>query len=342
MEPAITFRFSDLPLELALLVLKYAAESTFSQKEKYTEKNPYADAISLCHVSRLVRRTVLPELLHTVSLRRCHGVRMFANALLMQQAYAETKSDLFFDYTSAVQRVWISHNDFAELRLHDTEVKKYMDSLVPVLLAAPALAIDSYNLKLFIQSVDDAWTSRAALDVDDKHSPFPVRTQSLTITARGPFSKWDIFKYIPKGSVFLASISSLTFLADGSGYPEVSRGLISPEYPLRLWMHHMPWACMKNLQTFSVVYPHMSAHYDLAKYIQKGRRFHVEKLTVNVPLFKQDPVSFPWVAPPFPVTNPGEKSIRSDGVSFTVTQDRAKFCQYFFTWDKVWACGLTE
>ncbi|KAG2356988.1 hypothetical protein BDR07DRAFT_410761 [Suillus spraguei] len=63
----------DLPLELALLVLKYAAESTFSQKEKYAEKNPYADAISLCRVSRLVRRTVLPELLHTVSLRRCYA-----------------------------------------------------------------------------------------------------------------------------------------------------------------------------------------------------------------------------------------------------------------------------
>ncbi|KAG2077758.1 hypothetical protein BDR04DRAFT_1227505 [Suillus decipiens] len=178
MEPTITFRFSDLPLELALLVLKYAAEPTFSQKETYAEKNPYADAISLCRVSRLVRRTVLPELLHTVSLRRCLGVRMFANALLMQQVYAETKNDLFFDYPSAVQRVWISHPYFRERRLPDSEVRDYMSSLLPVLLAAPALAIDWHNLKLFVRSVENAWTSRPDRNVDDR---FPGRTQSLMV-----------------------------------------------------------------------------------------------------------------------------------------------------------------
>ncbi|KAG2077740.1 hypothetical protein BDR04DRAFT_566146 [Suillus decipiens] len=341
MEPAITFRFSDLPLELAFLILKYAAEPTFSHKENYDE-NPYADAISLCRVSRLVRRTVLPELLHTVSLRRCHSLRMFANALLMQQAYAETKSDLFFDYTSAVRRVWISHNDFAELRLHDAEVKKHMTSLLPVLLAAPALAIDWFSLNLLVQTVQAAWTSRADLDVDDRHSPFPVRTQILTITARGLATNWNIFKHIRKGSVFLASIPHLTYLGEGAGFPDVSRGLISPEVPLRAWMQDIPWAYMKNLQTFSVAYPHLDAPYDLVTYIESGLDFHVERLTVNVPLFKKDPASFPWVTPPFPVTNPGERSIRSDGVSFKVTHDRVKFWQYFFTWEKVWACGLTE
>ncbi|KAG2356987.1 hypothetical protein BDR07DRAFT_1463791 [Suillus spraguei] len=325
MEPAITFRFSDLPLELAFLVLKYAAKPTFSQKESHADENPYANALSLCRVSRLVRRTVLPELLHTILLRRCRSLRMFANALLMQQAYVETKSDLFFDYTSAVQRVWISHNDFAELRLHNSEVKKHMTSLLPVLLVAPALAIDWFSLNLLVRTVQDAWTSRADLDVDDRHSPFPVRTKSLTITARGLSTNWNIFRHIRKGSVFLASIPHLTYLGEGAGFPDVSRGLISPEVLLRAWMHDIPWADMKNLQTLSVAYPHLDAPYDLATYMENGLDFHVERLTVNVSLFKQDPASFPWVTPPFPVTNPGEKSIRSDGVSFKVTHDRVNF-----------------
>lgn len=176
MEPAITFRFSDLPLELAFLVLKYAAKPTFSQKESHTDENPYANALSLCRVSRLVRCTVLPELLHTILLRRCGSLRMFANALLMQQAYVETKSDLFFDYTS-----------------DNSEVKKHMTSLLPVLLVAPALAIDWFSLNLLVRTVQDAWTSRADLDVDDRHSPFPVRTKSLTITARGLSTNWNIW-----------------------------------------------------------------------------------------------------------------------------------------------------
>ncbi|KAG2352985.1 hypothetical protein BDR07DRAFT_1615306, partial [Suillus spraguei] len=92
MEPAIRFRFSDLPREIALMVFKYAAEPTFSQKEEYADKNPYATALSLCLVSRLVRRTILPEFLHTISLRRCLSLKMFANALLMQKAYAEKKA----------------------------------------------------------------------------------------------------------------------------------------------------------------------------------------------------------------------------------------------------------
>ncbi|KAG2028558.1 hypothetical protein BDR03DRAFT_1096431 [Suillus americanus] len=49
---------------------------------------------------------------------------------------------------------------------------------------------------------------------------------------------------------------------------------------------------------------------------RRGLDLHVERLTVSAPLFRQNPASFPWVTPPFPVTDPGEKIIRSDGVSF--------------------------
>ncbi|KAG1788651.1 uncharacterized protein HD556DRAFT_1190612, partial [Suillus plorans] len=94
----IRFTISDLPIEIALIVLTYAAKPTFSQEEKYDDKNPYSTAVSLCLVSRLVRRAILPELLQTILLRRPCGMNMFANALCMQKAYAEKESDLVFDY----------------------------------------------------------------------------------------------------------------------------------------------------------------------------------------------------------------------------------------------------
>ncbi|KAG1818144.1 uncharacterized protein BJ212DRAFT_126215 [Suillus subaureus] len=346
MEPAISFRFSDLPLEIALLILKYAARPTFSQREKYADKNPYATALSLCLVSRLVRRTILPEFLHTISLHRCDSMRMFATTLLIQEVYAIEKSDLFFDYTSAVQRMWISHNDLVEQRCRDSESKLYLNLLVPVLLAAPALAIDWYNLKLVVQIVEDVRTSCADLDADRRHALFPGKTQSLTIM--GHCINWDIFKHVRKGSVFLASIPHLTYLAnigtEGDIFRDFSMGLVSPEHPLRAWMRDIPWACMKSLETFSVVYPHLDAPYDILTYIDDtvGLDLHVERLTVSASLFRQDPASFPWVTPPFPVTRPGEKSTPSNGVSFEVTQDRANFWQFFYMWDKVWACGLAD
>lgn len=107
MEPANPSPFSNLPIEIALIVFTYAAKPTFSQEEKYDDKNPYSTAVSLCLVSQLVRRTILPEFLHTILLRRPNSVNMFENALRMQKAYAEKESDLVFDYISAIKRMWI-------------------------------------------------------------------------------------------------------------------------------------------------------------------------------------------------------------------------------------------
>ncbi|KAG1774582.1 hypothetical protein EV702DRAFT_1123055 [Suillus placidus] len=348
MEPAICFGFSDLPLEIALLILKYAAQPTLSQRENYTDKNPYSSALSLCLVSRLMRRTVLPELLHTISLRRFRSMQSFAKAQLIQKMYAAKNSDLFSDYTTIVQRMWLGNysNTSMAPRLRQSEHKRVMSMLVPMLLAAPALAIDCDHSKLVIQSMEDAWTSRTDPNVGHGHSSFPGKTQSLTIMGHNTES--EIFKNTRKGSVFLASIPHLTYLVhvavEGVEFCNISRGLIYPAYPLRMWMHDIPWACMKSLKTFSVVYPHMDTSYD--DYARTNNRtglgLHVERLTVSNFLFKQDSGSFPWVpTPPFPVTGPGEKSMRLDGVLVEVTSDRANFGPCYL-WDKAWACGLTD
>ncbi|KAG1882523.1 hypothetical protein F4604DRAFT_1494901, partial [Suillus subluteus] len=174
--------------------------------------NPYATALSLCSVSRLVRRITLPKLLHTILLRRSHSVGMFSNALRIQQAYAAEKSDLFFDYTSVIQRMWIG--SLKECRSPDSELKSDLSVLVPTLLASPALAVDCSSLRLVVQSVENAWKSRRDPNVEHGPSPFPGKTQSLTITARGHNAEAQIFRSIDtrKGTVFLPSIPHLTYL----------------------------------------------------------------------------------------------------------------------------------
>ncbi|KAG1831578.1 hypothetical protein EV424DRAFT_157996 [Suillus variegatus] len=347
MEPPFRSHSGNLPMELLIPILKDAAQLTFSPREKHVDKNFYSTAVSLCRVSRLFRRIILPEMLHTVFLR--HGVKKFANALLMQKAYAEKESDLFFDYTSAIQRMWIS-NYWASLSEGLSELKLNMSILHPVILAVPVLAIDCDHLELLIQSVEDAWTSHADLNIDHEYCPFPGKTQNLMIMSPGGI--WIPFRSESKKktSIFLASIPRLTYLpnleAYSDGFRDISRGLKSPESLLDSWMNNIPWEHMTSLQTFSVVYPHLAPPFSMRSYIDptRGLDLHVERLNLSAPLYRQNPYSFkfPWGTPPFSATKLGEKNIRSNGLSFEVTRKQTHFCRLFFSWENAWACGLTD
>ncbi|KAG1784636.1 uncharacterized protein HD556DRAFT_208217 [Suillus plorans] len=368
MKPAIRSQspFSNLPIEILLIIFQDAAEPTFSQREKYNNKNPYSTALSLCLVSRLVRRTILPHFLHTILLRRRHSVKKFANALLMQKAYAEKQSDLFFDYTSAVQRMWICDafdyslnaqaqsyywdswmGVLAESQLKEIELKRNMSVLLPVILAAPTLVVDRRHLKLVLEleGAENARSSHADHNISGQ-STLSVKTKSLTIIRQSISYVLNVYRNISKGSVFFASIQHLTYLTDlaedSCVFRGISSGVDSPKNPLSLWMRDLPWAHMKSLETFSVVYPHLPPPYDFQSYVTRGLDLHVERLTVSAALYKQDPESFPWVTPPFPVTDPGTKRIESDGLSFEVTRDKTHLTQAFCSWDKAWASGLTD
>ncbi|KAG2102806.1 uncharacterized protein F5147DRAFT_534213, partial [Suillus discolor] len=214
-----------LPIETILTICKNAAQPTFSQREKYDIKNPYSTALSLCLVSRLVRRIILPDFLHTILLRRRHSLKKFANALLMQKAYAEEKSDLFFDYTSAVQRMWISDAFdcfvYAEARddpffwatgnflsKQDEERARNISVSLPVILAAPELAVDYRHLKHIIWSVEDTWP-RTDLNLGG-HSSFPGKTKNLTIIRQD--QQVELFHNTGERFLFLVSIPHLTHL----------------------------------------------------------------------------------------------------------------------------------
>ncbi|KIK40432.1 hypothetical protein CY34DRAFT_807225 [Suillus luteus UH-Slu-Lm8-n1] len=347
MKSSICYPFSVLPVEIVLMIVKYAAKPTFSQKEEYNDQNPYAHALSLCLVSRLVRLTVLPEFLHTVLLPTRRNLEAFASALELQKKYTEDKSHLAFDYTRAVQRLWLAGAGTNPTL--DDGLKQRITTLLPVILAVPTLAVQPGYLSLIDESVEGLQSLRTDPNVD--HGPSPVPGKTLIVTVETYLVSHQTFKYIRqkpvKKSGFLASIFHLTYLIelnpDSDRFRDISKGITTPDFFLIIWMGDIQWNCMNNIKTFSVVYPHLGLPHKVASFFRpEGVDLHVQRLTVSAPVDMQDPESFPWVTAPFPITLPGEESAPTKGLSFKVTHDQGHFQRWDFTWEKVWACGLTD
>ncbi|KAG1762392.1 hypothetical protein EDD22DRAFT_579774 [Suillus occidentalis] len=348
MESSICLSFSDLPVEIALIIFKYAAKPTFSQKEEYNDQNPYANALSLCLVSRLVRLTVLPELLHTVLLPTRRSLEAFASALESQKKYTEDSSHLAFDYTHAVQRLWLAEP--GKNPILDAGLKQRITTLLPVLLAVPTLAVQPGYLSLIDESLEGSQSLGTDPNVDQRTLPctwenpdcnggdLPALHQALPIHSP---------KTCTKNRAFLASVSHLTYLTelnpDSDTFRDVSKGIKSPDVPLGFWMGDIPRNCMNSLETFSVVYPHLGLPHKVVPFFRpEGVDLHVQRLTVSAPVDMQNPESFPSVTAPFPITLPGEEGALTKGVSSKVTHDQGHFQRWDFTWEKVWACGLTD
>jgi len=68
------------------MIFEYAARPTFDQADLYDARSPYSSAIALCRVFKIVRRVVLPELLHTILLPDFRHVAKFVHALRMQKS----------------------------------------------------------------------------------------------------------------------------------------------------------------------------------------------------------------------------------------------------------------
>jgi hypothetical protein len=374
MDPIAKFPLRDLPTELALLILKYAAQPTFDQTDKYETKSPYSSTLALCLVSKAVRRVALPELLHTVLLSKSQNLRMFIDALHMQQEYAEiqkqnefrlkcgeeqTQNDLYFDYAPHVHKIWIGcsganivpnhllhpHYELAVVR------KLAISVLTPILLAAPSLALAWTSLGLFSECLEHAWKSRADTNANDEHSPHPWKIQTLTLSGETvASSQWELLKDTPQGSAFLGSISRLTYGSYTTTFDEdffiaMYNGL-SRSYHLPPWMKSIPWLDLKNLQTFSVVYPHINPPFDIYDFREfekgiKGRSLHVELLTLSAALLMRRRNDHrDWRINTFTETGPGKEYIRSDRVRLKVFDSPIQFWYRDDDWEKIWACGL--
>ncbi|KAG2121738.1 hypothetical protein DEU56DRAFT_701339, partial [Suillus clintonianus] len=215
------FRFADLPTELALLVFVFAAQPTFTETDTYNARNPYSPALLLCSVSRIVRRTVLPSILHTVLLSESRHVMAFVDALYMQKAYAEQQHHLCLDYASSVHRIWMGEflgpprvpnaPFISSFTPYGSEPELDVSLLAPVLLAAPSLALDFASLDVLLCCIKYTLDSDVDLKVDHERSPSPWSTKNLTLS--GCVSRrWRPFTETVHGYAFLSSISHLTSL----------------------------------------------------------------------------------------------------------------------------------
>ncbi|KAG1884890.1 hypothetical protein F4604DRAFT_1918553 [Suillus subluteus] len=142
MEPAtqLSFPFGDLPVELALLILKHAAQPSFSQTEPYKSKNPYSFTLALCLLSKDVRKMVLPEILHTCvapAIPQCDSVR----------GHSTTYAGCGWDGLMALSQDLLSQ-DFIPMLLDQCHPGPDLSLLAPVLLAAPSIAVDFENVGL--------------------------------------------------------------------------------------------------------------------------------------------------------------------------------------------------
>ncbi|KAG2155887.1 uncharacterized protein EDB93DRAFT_1055825, partial [Suillus bovinus] len=244
----LSFPFADLPVELALIIFKHAAQPSFSQSAPYKSQNPYSSALALCLVSKEVRKTVLPEILRTVLLPQLHNVTAFVDALRMQETYAQQDHQFKFDYAKHVRRIWmgqfrgrlpgLSLNGFGQM-----QSGLDLSPLAPVLLAAPSIAVDFENLELLSACLFHAWKSRS-----DNHeeSPALYSPKSLMVTGSESTRQWASYIKTDHGAAFLASIShviSITHtIADSTRH---QRGTCHREnaakiYKLPDWMMRAP------------------------------------------------------------------------------------------------------
>jgi len=348
MQATSPFPFANLSTELILLIFAHAATPTFVKSSDDTSENPYASALSLCHVSKIVRRTVLPELLRTVMLPEYKNVTAFVRALRMQRAFALQENDLRFDYAGRIDRIWFGricepppqapvHSNFASSIMSELDVD--FSLLAPVLLSSPSLALDFESLWLLYGCLESAWNSHNYMN-DIERTP-PRRTTNLTLV--GAFNRWRPLTSTTEGSAFLASISRLSFLSPTTAethllptYDPCFDDMEHRKYPLPEWMTNVPWASFKRLQTVSLVLPRIVLTV-AAKTSLSEENVDVELLTLFDP-----PHSTYWEPKDISAyIESGEGHIVSVNVRAKLRDSSVQF-SVSFDWEEAWACGLLQ
>lgn len=349
MQATSPFPFGNLSTELVLLIFAHAARPTFVKTGDDVPKNPYASALSLCRVSKVVRRTVLPELLRTILLPEYNNVAAFVRALRMQQIFSLQENDLRFDYAGRIDRIWFGqicepppqapvHSSFASSTTSERDVD--FGLLAPVVLSAPSLALDFESLWLLYGCLESAWSSHVNTN-DPVRVPPPWRINNLTLV--GEFNRWRPLTSTAEGSAFLASISRLSFLSPARAqthllptYDPCFDDLEYRKYPLPEWMTSVPWESFKHLQTVSLVLPRIVLTV-AAKTCLSEENVDVELLTLFDP-----PRSAYWEPKDISAyTESGEGRVVSVGVRTKLGYSPIQFT-VFFDWEEAWACGLLK
>ncbi|KAG2354029.1 hypothetical protein BDR07DRAFT_1431036 [Suillus spraguei] len=351
MQATSPFPFANLSTELILLIFAHAARPNFDKTSDDGSNNPYTSALSLCRVSKAVRRTVLPELLHTILLPEYRNVTAFVCALRMQQAFALQENDLRFNYAGRVDRIWFGricepppqapvHSSFASSTMSEFAVD--FSLLAPGLLSAPSLALDFESLWLLYGCLESTWSSHVHTNDPERTPSNPLwRTDNLTLV--GEFNRWRPLTSTTEGSAFLASISRLSFLSPAKAetyllptYDPCFDDLENRKYPLPEWMASVPWDSFKRLRTVSLVLPRIVLTV-AAKTILSEENVDIEQLTLFDP-----PHSSYWEPKDISAyIESGEGYIVSVGVRTKLGDSPIQF-SVSFDWEEAWACGLLK
>jgi hypothetical protein len=114
-------------------------------------------------------------------------------------------------------------------------------------------------------------------------------------------------------------------------------------------MESIPWLSFKNLQTFSLAYPHIKHPSNVFEFVRefkvlkKGRSFHVELLMLSaaqLTSLRHDPGCLSLWIHGFAEAEPGKTCIRTERVGLKVSHFPIQFWGDDSDWEKIWACGL--
>ncbi|KAG2353043.1 hypothetical protein BDR07DRAFT_1465898 [Suillus spraguei] len=343
-----SFQFSDLPVELVLIILRYSAQPTFDQAEKYRLKCPYSSALKLCLVSKYVRRAVLPELLHTILLPDYRNVRKFVQALVLQEAYKKAGSDLYFDYVPHVHRMWIGFDggnltpallpqahslgvvNPREYILQPSDRAHAISLLTPILFAASSLAFGWTSVDLLIDCLEQAWKSHPATPVDEEHFRPPWNTQTLMLSHGTPTNRTIVNRLTstPQGSAFLASIRHL------SGLTALRRNPLN-NYHMPEWMGATLLASFKSLESVTLPYTYTNSPISIMTLFGPGISVQMELLTLSATLMKDPTNGSPNEIEVFNSILPGKVYTRK-GTRLQVSHSEVHWCACC-GWEKIWA-----
>lgn len=249
--------FFNLPTELVILILTFAARPNFALIGGGTSKqrDRYSSARALCCVSRDVRRVILPVMLETVFLWQDRQVIAFLHALRMQKGYSEQGNHLAFAYAAHVRRIWVGgicaprgeSSCLGGRTCLSAEPEVDFEILAPVLLAAPSIAIDCESIYLLDGCI------QVALRTSTCQGRSGPRWRTNTLTLSGFINTFRMLKSITEGSSFFSSISRLIFVPPVVTTNARHHGNLNAA----LWTTSYPRSSFANLQTISVAFPYV-------------------------------------------------------------------------------------
>ncbi|KAK0486150.1 hypothetical protein IW261DRAFT_782696 [Armillaria novae-zelandiae] len=225
------FPILNLPMELFLMIIAYAASPVFDSEDITVVRPSYSAAIALARVSYLMYQHTMPYLLHTVVLNSEVDLGLFARTIRYQHQ-RQVPRRLRLDYPSLVRRFWCSESYEAII-----DRNEYIDysSLYQVISRAESIGMPFYGTHLLYNGL--------ASDGANPDNDWKCRR----VAFEGRFIRWKPITSSYEGATFLKKITHLSMWV-----PYHNLASISPqEYPVAAWVKDIPFHIMTNLRHFS-------------------------------------------------------------------------------------------